>query len=92
MTVLATFVGGWGHAEPLLPVARVAERLGHRVSFAGQSAVVPRLQALGFETFVVGPDTLITEAQPLVAIDHDEERAVMRDHFVARYGARVPPN
>ena len=80
-------MGGWGHAEPLLPVARLAERCGHRVSFAGQAAVVPRLQALGFETFVVGPDTLITDAQPLVPVDRDQERAVMRDHFVARYGA-----
>ena len=37
--VVATFVGGWGHAEPLLGVAQVAARRGHAVTFAGQSAL-----------------------------------------------------
>jgi UDP:flavonoid glycosyltransferase YjiC (YdhE family) len=46
VTVLATFVGGWGHAEPLLPVARLAQARGHQVAFAGQAAVVPRLAEL----------------------------------------------
>jgi len=58
--VLVTFVGGWGHAEPLLPVARMAASRGHRVAFAGQAAVVPRLAAMGYDTFVVWPDTLGT--------------------------------
>jgi UDP:flavonoid glycosyltransferase YjiC (YdhE family) len=86
VTVLATFVGGWGHAEPLLPTAELAVAAGHRVCFAGQAAVVPRLAALGFETFVVGPDTLATERLPLVPVDREGERAVLRDHFVRRYG------
>jgi len=86
VTVLATFVGGWGHAEPLLAVARRARARGHRVAFAGQEAVVPRLAALGFETFVVGPITLGTTRLPLVPVDREAERAVMRDHFVTRYG------
>jgi UDP:flavonoid glycosyltransferase YjiC (YdhE family) len=87
MTVLATFVGGWGHAEPLLPVARLAQSRGHHVAFAGQAAVVPRLGAMGFETFVAGPDTLGTKRLPPVPVDREGERAVMRDHFVSRYGA-----
>ncbi len=87
MTVLATFVGGWGHAEPLLPAARLAQARGHRIVFAGQSAVLPRLAGLGFETTVVGPDTLGTKRLPLVPVDREGERRVLRDHFVRRYGA-----
>jgi UDP:flavonoid glycosyltransferase YjiC (YdhE family) len=80
-------VGGWGHAEPLLPVARLAASRGHRVAFGGQAAVVPRLAAVGYDTFVVGPDTLGTKRLPLVPVDRAGERAVLRDHFVGRYGA-----
>jgi UDP:flavonoid glycosyltransferase YjiC (YdhE family) len=84
--VLAAFVGGWGHAEPLLPAASLAVELGHDVSFAGQLAVLPRLAALGFPVHEVGPDTLSSDRQPLVPVDRDAERVVMRDHFVRRYG------
>lgn len=87
MRVIASFVGGWGHAEPLLPLAGWARDLGHEVTFAGQAAVVPRLAALGYGVDVVGPDTLATEALPLAPVDRDAERTVMRDHFVAHFGA-----
>jgi UDP:flavonoid glycosyltransferase YjiC (YdhE family) len=86
MRVLATFVGGWGHAEPLLALAELATGLGHEVVFAGQAAVVPRLGALGYRTLVVGPDTLVTARQDLVPVDREWERVVLRDHFVARFG------
>lgn len=86
MRVLATFVGGWGHAEPLLPIARLAASLGHAVAFAGQPAVIPRLGTLGFETFAVGPDTLSSERRPLLPLDREAEQAVMRNVFVRRLG------
>ena len=86
MRVVCSFVGGWGHAEPLLPLAALAQRHGHRVSFAGQSAVRDRLVRLGHEVDVVGPDTLGTTPQALVPVDRDAEREVMRDHFVAGFG------
>jgi len=85
--VLASFVGGWGHAEPLLETARLACSLGHDVTFAGQQAVVPKLAALGFGTVVVGPDTLGNERLPLQRVDREWERTVVREHFVRRYGA-----
>ena len=50
MSVLATFVGGWGHAEPLLELARLARTLGHRMTFTGQAAILPRPEALGYST------------------------------------------
>jgi UDP:flavonoid glycosyltransferase YjiC (YdhE family) len=90
--ILATFVGGWGHAEPLLAVARVAARRGHAVTFAGQSAVVPRLAELGFDTVAVGPATVGPERRPLVPVDRDNERRVIRDHFagtIADFRARA---
>jgi MGT family glycosyltransferase len=86
MRVIVAFVGGWGHAEPLLPAASLAEELGHDVSFAGQAAVLPRLAGLGFPVHEVGPGTLASDRQPLVPVDREAERTVMRDDFVGRYG------
>lgn len=84
--VVLSFVGGWGHAEPLIPLATWAARLGHHVSFAGQAALRESLARMGYEVDVVGPDTLTTTPQPLVPIDREAEQTVMRDHFVARFG------
>jgi UDP:flavonoid glycosyltransferase YjiC (YdhE family) len=84
--VIATFVGGWGHAEPLIPIVDMAVAHGHSVMFAGQEAVVPRLEALGFATRVVGPDTLTSARAPLLAPDREAERSVMRDHFFTAFG------
>ncbi len=91
MALLATFVGGWGHAEPLLPVVRLARERGHEVTFAGQRAILPRLQALGLATVELGPDTLATERLPLQPVDRELEREVMRDHFVRRFGRHRAP-
>ena len=84
--MIISFVGGWGHAEPLLPIATWAKRLGHDVSFAGQSAFGGRFAKLGFEFDVVGPDTLATKMRPLVPLDREAERTVMREHFIAGFG------
>jgi UDP:flavonoid glycosyltransferase YjiC (YdhE family) len=84
--VMATFVGGWGHAEPLIPLAELARRRGHHVTFVGQAGVVGRLGALGFDTELLGPDTLAITPQPLVPVDRAAERRVMRDHFVTGFG------
>jgi UDP:flavonoid glycosyltransferase YjiC (YdhE family) len=71
----------------LLPTVALAVEAGHRVTFAGQAAVVPRLEALGFATMVVGPDTLSSTRRPLVPVDRAMEQRVARDHFVADFGA-----
>ena len=86
MRVVMSFVGGWGHAEPLLPIAKWARRLGHHVSFAGQAALSDRLVRLGYPVDVIGPDTLATARLPLVPIDRLAEQAAMRDHFIGRFG------
>jgi UDP:flavonoid glycosyltransferase YjiC (YdhE family) len=86
--VIGSFVGGWGHADPLIPLALFAKQLGHHVSFAGQRALGKRISRMGFDFEAVGPDTLATTPQPLVPLDRNAERAVMRDHFVADFGHR----
>jgi hypothetical protein len=86
MSVAACFVGGWGHARPLLPVVRLARQLGHAITWAGQESVLGRLAALGDATVPIGPTTLQTEALPLLAVDRPMERSVMRDHFVTEFG------
>jgi UDP:flavonoid glycosyltransferase YjiC (YdhE family) len=87
MAVLAAFVGGWGHAEPLLEVAELAKSFGHQVTFAGQQALVPRIAAMGYDTAVIGPDTLGSKRLPLQRVDRELERTVMRDHFVTQFGS-----
>ena len=85
--VIVSFVGGWGHAEPLLPIAGWAKRLGHHVTFAGQAAFADRFAPLGFGFDVVGPDTLATAPGPLVPLDPEAERTVLREHFIAGFGS-----
>jgi UDP:flavonoid glycosyltransferase YjiC (YdhE family) len=79
--VLFAFVGGWGHAEPLVPLARAADGAGHVVAFAGQSALVPMVESLGFRMFATGPPTVGTTKQPLVPVDRAAEQQVLRDVF-----------
>jgi UDP:flavonoid glycosyltransferase YjiC (YdhE family) len=85
---MATFVGGWGHAEPLLPFAELARSAGHEVTFMGQPAILPRLAERGFRTGSVGPVTLGDRRRPLVPVDRARERQVMRDHFVIEFGTQ----
>lgn len=84
--VIATFVGGWGHAEPLIPIVDMAVAHGHGVIFVGQAAVVPRLESLGFATRIVGPDTLTSARGPLLAPNREAEQSVIRDHFITEFG------
>lgn len=88
MSVLATFAGGWGHVEPMIAVARHASELGHEVAFAGQTALLGKLAALGFATIEVGPSTLSSSRRPLAPVDAVHERAVIRDFFVGQVGAQ----
>ena len=85
MRILATFVGGWGHAEPLLAIANLATRRGHEVTFAGQASVVDRLGNLGFATVAVGPETVGPTRLPLVAVDREHELRVIKNHFAGTF-------
>ena len=45
---LFTFVGGAGHLDPLLPLARAVAAAGHAVAIAGSGNQMPRVEAQGF--------------------------------------------
>ncbi len=79
MQILFTFVGGRGHAEPLLPVATAAQRAGHDVAVAGKSSVVATIDE--FEIFGIGAenDAAQTERTPLVDVDPEREARLLRE-------------
>jgi UDP:flavonoid glycosyltransferase YjiC (YdhE family) len=88
--LLFTFVGGGGHAEPLVPVAAAAEAAGHEVAFAGRPAVVAMLATRGFKVFPdegdpVGPPA---EVVPLVEFDLERENRVLREGFAWGHARR----
>ena len=56
LRILFTFAGGSGHLEPLVPIARAAECVGHAVAFAGRPWMIPQVEALGFSAFASGSD------------------------------------
>ena len=86
MKVVASFVGGWGHAGPLLESALLARGWGHDVTFIGQSFVLPQLARYGFQTVALGPDTITDKRLSLRTVDREFESAAMRNSFVRRFG------
>jgi UDP:flavonoid glycosyltransferase YjiC (YdhE family) len=88
--VLFTFSGGFGHAEPMVPVAQAAQARGHRVAFLGRASVLARLAARGFDVLSDGlpPDEERTEITPLMAPDAEYEAQVLRTGFAGEYARR----
>ncbi|MCW2938447.1 MAG: family glycosyl transferase [Actinomycetia bacterium] len=84
MRILFTFVGGNGHLEPLVPVARAAEAVGHTVAFAGQPSMLPTVQAAGFTGFATGVDLGTPERLPLLELNAEREDRDLRDGFASR--------
>jgi len=83
--ILFTFVGGTGHLNPLVPIARGAQNAGHVVAFAGRSSMVPTVEAAGFVAYAIGA---APEAAParleLRAPDAAREDRDLRDGFADR--------
>jgi UDP:flavonoid glycosyltransferase YjiC (YdhE family) len=87
MRVLFAFVGGQGHFDPLVPLARAASRAGHAITLASRPSMVPVVEARGFTAIALGPD--VTEPNtitPLLAYDAAREERVLHDGF-ARHTA-----
>jgi UDP:flavonoid glycosyltransferase YjiC (YdhE family) len=88
--ILLTFAGGFGHAEPLVPVAAATRAAGHDVAFLGRASVLARLAERGFAVLSDGfpPDEERTEITPLMAPDADYEQQVLRSGFAGEYARR----
>lgn len=86
MRLLFTFVGGNGHFEPLVPIARAAQAAGHTVAFAGQPVMIPVIEAAGFVAFATAGVTLssVPERLPLLTLDLEREDRALRDGFARR--------
>jgi UDP:flavonoid glycosyltransferase YjiC (YdhE family) len=84
--LLFTFVGGNGHFEPLVPIARAAEAAGHTVAFAGQPAMISAIEGSGFTGFATAGVTLSStpERLPLLKLDLDREDRALREGFARR--------
>ncbi len=92
MRVLFSFVGGIGHLEPLIPVARAAVAKGHVVAFACSPGVSAEVEAAGFAARPMGESAPTprgrTDLQPL---DRAREERDLRERFVRRSGAYRAP-
>lgn len=89
MRILFTFIGGNGHFQPLVPVARSAVAAGHTVAVAGGGSMVKTIEAAGFNAFVttgVARD-VIRPRLPLLEPDPERDDRELRELF-ARSGAR----
>lgn len=89
MRLLFAFVGGFGHLEPLLHVARAAKLAGHPVQFACAPAMRAVVERAGFEVFVLGPkaNKKSPARLPLRPVDREREERELRERFV-RLAAR----
>lgn len=56
MRVLFTAAPGYGHVQPMLPLAEELRSSGHEVALASGPSLVPRMEAAGFRSFAAGWD------------------------------------
>jgi UDP:flavonoid glycosyltransferase YjiC (YdhE family) len=89
LRILFGFVGGRGHFEPLVPVARAAEAAGHLVAFTCGRSMVETVAAAGFTVLPTGAGSPPGPPQrrSLLPVDMRREERDLREHF-ARDGAR----
>jgi UDP:flavonoid glycosyltransferase YjiC (YdhE family) len=94
LRILFAFVGGWGHLEPLLPIARAAREAGHVVAFCCARSMAGSVEAAGFDV-VTSPEPPAppqthpgpSAPGPLLPVDRAREERDLREKF-AREGAR----
>jgi UDP:flavonoid glycosyltransferase YjiC (YdhE family) len=87
--VLVSFVGGRGHLEPLLPIARALEAAGHSLLVTGQPSMGQAVLDAGFPFLTTGDDLGDTGKRfPLLAYDTDREDNSLRRGFAGRTARR----
>ena len=91
LRVLFAFVGGRGHFEPLVPIARATVVAGHTVAFTCGWSSLAAVEAAGFEAIPTTPARPEAggppERRPLLEVDTAREERDLRELF-ARDGAR----
>lgn len=82
MRILFTFIGGIGHFNPLVSVARAAEAKGHIIAFGCEPIMVPTVQKAGFTALPFGESKPFTpQKRPLRPVDVAREAQEFRDRF-----------
>jgi UDP:flavonoid glycosyltransferase YjiC (YdhE family) len=85
MRILFGFVGGNGHFQPLVPIARAAQDAGHTVAVTGAAAIAPMISAAGFTGFPSGPNAVAShERLPMLPVDREREHRDLREGFARR--------
>jgi UDP:flavonoid glycosyltransferase YjiC (YdhE family) len=85
MRLLCSFVGGNGHFEPLVPIARLAVAAGHTVAFTCRPGMIPTVEKAGFAAFASGPDFGDSDKRyPLVEVNMEREEEALRESFARR--------
>jgi UDP:flavonoid glycosyltransferase YjiC (YdhE family) len=80
MRILFSFVGGTGHFEPMVPLARAAAAAGHAVAFTCGARMVPVVERRGFAALQTVPTETVEppERRALVPADRAREIALVR--------------
>lgn len=87
MRILFSFIGGYGHFLPLLPIANAAASAGHTVAFACGYSIADAVRSTGFETIFLGqPSNAPPGRKPLLPVDIQREERDMADKFARRAG------
>ncbi len=95
MRALFTFVGGSGHLDPLLPVARAVAAAGHTVAIAGSGNQMPRVEAAGFTALPTSPQRPPTapgrDLTPLPCVDPHDSEVEFAENFAGKGARRHVP-
>jgi UDP:flavonoid glycosyltransferase YjiC (YdhE family) len=95
MRLLFATTHGMGHALPLLPFARAAQRAGHDVLLAGPPpiAALAEREGLDFHALAWPQDAVLAQARARVAERRGMERieAAVSELFVGAYGEAALP-
>ncbi|MBW2236368.1 MAG: glycosyltransferase family 1 protein [Deltaproteobacteria bacterium] len=85
MRILFTFVGGQGHFDPLVPIARAAEGAGHSVAFGCAPSMRSMVEAADFAAFALGTEASSPrERLSLRPADRERESRDLRERFARR--------
>ncbi len=83
MRILFAFVGGDGHFDPLVGIARAAKAAGHTVAFGCGPSMASTVSAAAFTVFAMGEGaSRPRERLPLQPVDSEREDRDLCDRFV----------